>query len=116
MGFSQCGRFLLSYSIEHSLNLDGFLVSHSYILHVWSFVPGRPVKLVAEHRIFRHFKNQDDDIHVTICQWPTDFEKLVIYGTCHSYQSEAYLTIVTLPSMQRCKDCTAASTSKSNGK
>ncbi|XP_044736806.1 uncharacterized protein LOC123298771 [Chrysoperla carnea] len=114
MGFSQCGRFLLSYSVKHTLNIDGFFLSHQYVLHVWSFVPGRQAKLVAEHRIFRHFKHHEDDLEVTMCQWPTDLEKLVIYGTCQDqcHQSEAYLTIVTLPSMQRCKDCTTESSNK----
>ncbi len=125
LGFSKCGQFLLSYTQTTSdIDLAGgadLNIKYNYRLHWWLFVPYRRAKKVAEALLFSN-SGVYGGLHISFCQWPGDWTKLVVYGTsssmadydCPSSSASSrpcYLTVTAVPSLAACKDCSKVAAS-----
>ncbi len=121
LGFSKCGQFLLSYT-QTSSDLDlatggaDLHIKYNYRLHWWLFVPYRRAKKVAEALLFSD-SGVYGGLHISFCQWPGDWSKLVVYATAMpDYESSSssrpcYLTVTAVPSLDACKDCSRVAAS-----
>lgn len=84
MGLTQCGRFLLTYTISDTENmviLDPLVspVIMKYKLHFWAFRPGKSAYRVSEINLFENSEFSDFLI-IHIVQWPNRYDKVVIFG------------------------------------
>lgn len=122
LGFTKCGQFLLSYT--HSCDTDDHTLQmvHRYRLHWWVFVPYAPLRKVAEVFLFGDQDLQEsiyDNIFISVCQWPRDLSKILVYGSslaegsdCNTSQTRrVYITITAVPSLDNCSACCQVATS-----
>lgn len=80
MGMTKCGRFLITYTVTTDQDDDEWYATvYKYRLHWWSFKPGSQVRKIAEVSLFGNHKIVAP-IQMYICQWPQDFEKILVYG------------------------------------
>ena len=87
MGFTQCGRFLLTYTYNIDVAVPGSLFK--YFLHWWAFTPNRVSRKVAEVTLFGNYSIYKELV-IVIAQWPTERNKLVIHGLWYG-QKISYL-------------------------
>ncbi|KAJ4439787.1 hypothetical protein ANN_07915, partial [Periplaneta americana] len=116
LGLSRCGQFLLSYTYTTELDVMTFNQVYKYRLHWWAFVPHQQVRKVSEVMLFGN-QGVYSTLFIAVCQWPMDYSRVLIYGNCQeSYGQHAgtwstsppersYLTITTVPSLNKCQDC-----------
>lgn len=83
MGLTQCGRFLLTYTIADTENLlFGPLMSSSnikYKLHFWVFRMGQKAFRVSEILLFEN-SELSDFLNIHIVQWPNRSDRVVVFG------------------------------------
>lgn len=85
MGLTQCGRFLLTYTvvdIENMVVVDSPLMSSlnmKYKLHFWAFRPGQSAFRVSEISLFENAEFSDY-LNIHILQWPNRYDKVVVFG------------------------------------
>ncbi|KAK7054582.1 DDB1-and CUL4-substrate receptor 15, WD repeat, partial [Halocaridina rubra] len=122
LGFTKCGQFLLSYT--HSSDADDHTLQmiHRYRLHWWVFVPYAPLRKVAEVMLFgdQHLQESlHENIFISVCQWPRDLSKIVVYG-CSTLEGSdgnmsqtrrCFVTITAVPSLDNCSECYEVATS-----
>ncbi|KAI5711948.1 hypothetical protein M8J75_004490 [Diaphorina citri] len=116
MGPTQCGKFLMTYSIKRSVPRSDFgLPNLNYMLHLWTFSRAtHQSKKVAEIYLFSGFSSEiTTQLNITVAQWPNVHDKLIVYGetelNCPStgdyHTSNTFLTITYLPSLASCPQC-----------
>ncbi|XP_049805751.1 uncharacterized protein LOC126248624 [Schistocerca nitens] len=108
LGLSKCGQFLLSYTYTAELDVVSFNTVHKYRLHWWAFVPHQKARKVSEVVLFGDSGPICSPLYICLCQWPLDYSKVVIYGNSYETsqaQQRSYLTITTVPSLNKCQDC-----------
>ncbi|KAM4678375.1 DDB1- and CUL4-associated factor 15 [Discoglossus pictus] len=113
LGFSKCGRFVLSYT---SHVLDDDFSFYTYHLYWWQFHVHSKLRLVRQVRLF-----QDEEIYsdlfLTVCEWPSDSSKVIVFGFNTSGNGmlmnmmsdenhrDIYISIVSSPPTSPCADC-----------
>uniref|UniRef100_A0A8D9DPM1 DDB1- and CUL4-associated factor 15 n=1 Tax=Cacopsylla melanoneura TaxID=428564 RepID=A0A8D9DPM1_9HEMI len=119
MGPTQCGKFLMTYSIKRASlrpdRPDFGLPNLHYMLHLWSFSRAAlQSKKVAEVHLFSGFSSEiTSQLNITVAQWPNLHDKLIVYGeselNCPSsgdyHTSNTFLTITQLPALSTCTQC-----------
>ena len=100
-----------------------YLDSYRYLLHWWVFVPYLTLRKVAEVTLFGDQDLQEDEsLFISVCQWPKDLTKILVYGTSLSAGFEStmcggaqtrrvFVTITAVPSLDNCSDCYQVATS-----
>ncbi|ESO88862.1 hypothetical protein LOTGIDRAFT_219013 [Lottia gigantea] len=110
LGFSKCGKFVVSYSLQvgGEQTNDHVLPIYDYRLQWWLFVPNKPLQLVSEVKLF----GGDDifkELFLAFCEWPEDDQKVFVYGQSIPSPGEdscfCYVTITSIPCLGRCSDC-----------
>eukprot|EP00079_Xenopus_tropicalis_P019357 XP_012808941.1 PREDICTED: DDB1- and CUL4-associated factor 15 [Xenopus tropicalis] len=113
LGFSKCGRFVLSYTSDF---LDDYFSSFSYHLYWWQFNVHSKLRLVRQVRLF-----QDEEIYsdlfLHVCEWPSDSSKVIVFGFNTSGNGmlmnmmsdenhrDIYISTVSAPPTSPCTDC-----------
>ncbi|XP_068128266.1 DDB1- and CUL4-associated factor 15 [Hyperolius riggenbachi] len=113
LGFSKCGRFVLSYTSDI---LDDDFSFYSYQLYWWQFQVHSKLRLIQQVRLF-----QDEEIYsdlfLTVCEWPSDSSKVIVFGFNTSGNGmimnmmsdenhrDIYISTVSAPPTSPCVDC-----------
>lgn len=83
MGLTQCGRFLLTYTIAQTENLSLSPIMSSsnmkYKLHFWAFRMGQKAFRVSEVLLFEN-SELNDFLNIHIVQWPNRSDRVVVFG------------------------------------
>ncbi|CAB3359272.1 Hypothetical predicted protein [Cloeon dipterum] len=109
LGFSRCGQFLLTYTIN-SYESSGINFTYNYTLHWWACIPRCMARRVAEVTLFKN-QGVEENLYISLCQWPNDNSKMLIYGTTDPANTTTtqtkpfYVTVTMVPSLHNCQDC-----------
>ncbi|KAG5854065.1 hypothetical protein ANANG_G00033560 [Anguilla anguilla] len=77
LGFTKCGRYVLSYTSDCGEDDDfSFYIYH---LYWWEFNMHSRLKQVHHVRLFAG-EDIYSDLYLTVCEWPNDHSKIVIFG------------------------------------
>ncbi|XP_065079248.1 uncharacterized protein LOC135702160 [Ochlerotatus camptorhynchus] len=108
MGLSACGQFLLSYKASYDYdelitNEYNFSSNYKYELYFWIY---RPHFLLSKYFHVCLFDDHgvDDIKTVSITQWKTDQQLLIIHGASEKEDLDSYITVVRVPKLG-CMDC-----------
>ncbi|XP_072005843.1 DDB1- and CUL4-associated factor 15 [Engystomops pustulosus] len=113
LGFSKCGRFVLSYTSDV---LDDDFSFYSYHLYWWQFQVHRKLRLVRQVRLFQD-EEIYSDLYLTVCEWPSDSSKVIVFGFNTSGNGmlmnmmsdenhrDIYISAVSAPPTSPCTDC-----------
>ncbi|XP_075715270.1 DDB1- and CUL4-associated factor 15 isoform X1 [Rhinoderma darwinii] len=116
LGFSKCGRFVLSYTSDV---LDDDFSFYSYHLYWWQFQVHSKLRLVRQVRLFQD-EEIYSDLYLTVCEWPSDSSKVIVFGFNTSGNGmlmnmmsdenhrDIYISIVSAPPTSPCTDCRAS--------
>eukprot|EP00062_Callorhinchus_milii_P025501 gi/632986549/ref/XP_007910302.1/ PREDICTED: DDB1- and CUL4-associated factor 15 [Callorhinchus milii] len=115
LGFTKCGRYVLSYTREQVFDE---LPDYVYYLYWWKFNIHDKLKQVRQIRLF---KDQEvySDLYLTVCEWPSDPTKLIVFGfnirsvydllinmvMSDENDRDIYITAVAAPPFTQCPDC-----------
>ncbi|XP_054635209.1 DDB1- and CUL4-associated factor 15 isoform X2 [Dunckerocampus dactyliophorus] len=106
LGFTKCGRYVLSYTRDWGEDDD--FSFYTYYLYWWEFNLHSRLKQVQYVRLFAG-EEIYNDLYLTVCGWPNDQSKIVIFGFNSLLMAEnyrdIYITIVSMPSPKPCPDC-----------
>uniref|UniRef100_A0A3B5M6X2 DDB1 and CUL4 associated factor 15 n=1 Tax=Xiphophorus couchianus TaxID=32473 RepID=A0A3B5M6X2_9TELE len=115
LGFTRCGRYVLSYTSD--CGEDDDFSFYSYHLYWWEFNLHSRLKQVHHVRLFAG-EEIYSDLYLTVCEWPNDHTKIVIFGFTRSSSSvlmnlmmsdennrDIYITIASMPPSQPCSKC-----------
>ncbi|XP_015251855.1 PREDICTED: DDB1- and CUL4-associated factor 15 [Cyprinodon variegatus] len=123
LGFTKCGRYVLSYTIDYGEDND--FLFHTYHLYWWEFNLHSRLKQVHHVRLFAG-EDIYSDLYLTVCEWPNDHSKIVIFGfNTRSSSSvmmnslmnlmmsddnnrDIYITIASMPLSKPCSNCCPA--------
>ncbi|KAM9514244.1 LOW QUALITY PROTEIN: DDB1- and CUL4-associated factor 15 [Guaruba guarouba] len=118
LGFSKCGRFVLSYTSNSS---DDDLSFYIYHLYWWQFNVHSKLKLVRQVRLFQD-EEIYSDLYLTVCEWPSDVAKVIVFGfntrsatglllnmmmLSDDNHRDIYISIVAAPAPPHCALCRA---------
>jgi len=128
LGFTKCGQYLLSYT-QTGTESDQFDISfcYHYRLHWWLFQPYSKARKVSEVTLFTN-QGVFGNLSISVCQWPHDRSRLVVYGQQVQEEEElgllgtnqdpgvvssvhCYLTVTAVPSLASCGACTRVANS-----
>ncbi|CAJ0940786.1 unnamed protein product [Ranitomeya imitator] len=113
LGFSKCGRFVLSYTSDV---LDDDFAFYSYHLYWWQFQVHSKLRLVRQVRLFQD-EEIYSDLYLTVCEWPSDNSKVIVFGFNTSGNGmlmnmmsdenhrDIYISTVSAPPTSPCTDC-----------
>ncbi|XP_035262339.1 DDB1- and CUL4-associated factor 15 [Anguilla anguilla] len=116
LGFTKCGRYVLSYTSDCGEDDDfSFYIYH---LYWWEFNMHSRLKQVHHVRLFAG-EDIYSDLYLTVCEWPNDHSKIVIFGfNTRSSSSvlmnlmmsdennrDIYITIASMPPSRPCAQC-----------
>ncbi|XP_053680898.1 uncharacterized protein LOC128731779 [Anopheles nili] len=106
MGLTSCGQFLLSYKLSYDYEEpfeNDFCSIHKYELYFWIY---RPHMLLSKYFHVCLFDDHgvDEIKSVTITQWKTDNQLLIVHGGNMNDESDSYVTMVRVPKLG-CLDC-----------
>uniref|UniRef100_H3D984 DDB1 and CUL4 associated factor 15 n=1 Tax=Tetraodon nigroviridis TaxID=99883 RepID=H3D984_TETNG len=116
LGFTKCGRYVLSYTSDCGEDDDfSFYIYH---LYWWEFNLHSRLKQVHHVRLFAG-EEIYSDLYLTVCEWPNDRSKIVIFGfNTRSSRSilmnlmmsdennrDIYVTIASMPPPKPCSHC-----------
>ncbi|NXA75782.1 DCA15 factor, partial [Thryothorus ludovicianus] len=76
LGFSKCGRYVLSYT---SSSGDDDFSFYLYHLYWWEFNVHSKLRLVRQVRLFQD-EEIYSDLYLTVCEWPGDSDKVIVFG------------------------------------
>ncbi|KAJ8246229.1 hypothetical protein GJAV_G00265260 [Gymnothorax javanicus] len=122
LGFTKCGRYVLSYTSDCGEDDDfSFYIYH---LYWWEFNLHSRLKQVHHVRLFAG-EDIYSDLYLTVCEWPNDHSKIVIFGfNTRSSSSvlmnlmmsdennrDIYITIASMPPSRPCAQCCPAPSS-----
>ncbi|XP_076001937.1 DDB1- and CUL4-associated factor 15 [Genypterus blacodes] len=116
LGFTKCGRYVLSYTSDCGEDDDfSFYIYH---LYWWEFNLHSRLKQVHHVRLFAE-EEIYSDLYLTVCEWPNDHTKIVIFGFNTRSSSDVlmnfmmsdensrdiYITIASMPPPKSCSHC-----------
>uniref|UniRef100_A0A182NG50 DDB1- and CUL4-associated factor 15 WD40 repeat-containing domain-containing protein n=1 Tax=Anopheles dirus TaxID=7168 RepID=A0A182NG50_9DIPT len=106
MGLTSCGQFLLSYKLSYELDevfANDFSSLHKYELYFWIY---RPHMLLNKYFHVCLFDDHGVDgiKSVSITQWKTEGQLLIVHGGNLKDDADSYVTIVRVPKLG-CLDC-----------
>lgn len=116
LGFTKCGRYVLSYTSD--CGEDDDFSFYTYHLYWWEFNLHSRLKQVHHVRLFAG-EEIYSDLYLTVCEWPNDTSKIVIFGfNTRSSSSflmnlmmsdennrDVYITIASMPPPKPCPQC-----------
>uniref|UniRef100_A0A3B4EX96 DDB1 and CUL4 associated factor 15 n=1 Tax=Pundamilia nyererei TaxID=303518 RepID=A0A3B4EX96_9CICH len=116
LGFTKCGRYVLSYTSD--CGEDDDFSFYTYHLYWWEFNLHSRLKQVHHVRLFAG-EEIYSDLYLTVCEWPNDHSKIVIFGfNTRSSNSvlmnlmmsdennrDIYITIASMPPPKPCAQC-----------
>ncbi|XP_058496109.1 DDB1- and CUL4-associated factor 15 isoform X1 [Solea solea] len=116
LGFTKCGRYILSYTSD--CGEDDDFSFYTYHLYWWEFNLHSRLKQVHHVRLFAG-EEIYSDLYLTVCEWPNDHSKIVIFGfNTRSSSSvlmnlmmsdennrDIYITIASMPPPKPCSHC-----------
>ncbi|KAB1259216.1 DDB1- and CUL4-associated factor 15 [Camelus dromedarius] len=132
LGFSKCGRYVLSYTSSSGDDDFSFYIYH---LYWWEFnvhsklklapgyAPTLPLpKHAAQVRQVRLFQDEEiySDLYLTVCEWPSDASKVIVFGfntrsangmlmnmmmMSDENHRDIYISTVAVPPPGRCAAC-----------
>ncbi|XP_045067657.1 DDB1- and CUL4-associated factor 15 isoform X3 [Coregonus clupeaformis] len=122
LGFTKCGRYVLSYTSD--CGEDDDFSFYTYHLYWWEFNLHSRLKQVHHVRLFTG-EDIYSDLYLTVCEWPNDHSKIVIFGfNTRSSSSvlmnlmmsdennrDIYITIASMPPPRPCTQCCPTNTS-----
>uniref|UniRef100_A0AAQ4NRW2 DDB1 and CUL4 associated factor 15 n=1 Tax=Gasterosteus aculeatus aculeatus TaxID=481459 RepID=A0AAQ4NRW2_GASAC len=115
LGFTKCGRYILSYTRDCGEDDFSF---YTYHLYWWEFNLHSRLKQVHHVRLFAG-EEIYSDLYLTVCEWPNDHSKIVIFGFNTRTSSsvlmnlmmsdennrDIYITIASMPPPKPCSFC-----------
>uniref|UniRef100_G1RS71 DDB1 and CUL4 associated factor 15 n=1 Tax=Nomascus leucogenys TaxID=61853 RepID=G1RS71_NOMLE len=120
LGFSKCGRYVLSYTSSSEDDDFSFYIYH---LYWWEFNVHSKLKLVRQVRLFQD-EEIYSDLYLTVCEWPSDASKVIVFGfntrsangmlmnmmmMSDENHRDIYVSTVAMPPPGRCAACQDAS-------
>ncbi|XP_072319385.1 DDB1- and CUL4-associated factor 15 [Eucyclogobius newberryi] len=128
LGFTKCGRYVLSYTSDCGEDDFSF---YTYHLYWWEFNLHSRLKQVHHVQLFAG-EEIYSDLYLTVCEWPNDTSKIIIFGfNTRSSSSvlmnlmmsdennrDIYITIASMPPPKPCSQCCplpSASTIRTGG-
>ncbi|XP_051898028.1 DDB1- and CUL4-associated factor 15 [Pristis pectinata] len=118
LGFTKCGRYVLSYTRDVPEQEFDELPHYVYYLYWWKFNIHDKLKKVRQVHLF---KDQEvySDLYLTVCEWPSDPSKLIVFGfnirsvndllinmvMSDENDRDIYITTVATPPFVLCPDC-----------
>ncbi|XP_011382777.1 DDB1- and CUL4-associated factor 15 [Pteropus vampyrus] len=120
LGFSKCGRYVLSYTSSSGDDDFSFYIYH---LYWWEFNVHSKLKLVRQVRLFQD-EEIYSDLYLTVCEWPSDATKVIVFGfntrsangmlmnmmmMSDENHRDIYISTVAVPPPGRCAACREAS-------
>ncbi|KAF3687343.1 DDB1- and CUL4-associated factor 15 [Channa argus] len=116
LGFTKCGRYVLSYTSD--CGEDDDFSFYTYHLYWWEFNLHSRLKQVHHVRLFAG-EEIYSDLYLTVCEWPNDHSKIVIFGfNTRSSSSvlmnlmmsdennrDIYITVASMPPPKPCSYC-----------
>ncbi|XP_017272340.1 DDB1- and CUL4-associated factor 15 [Kryptolebias marmoratus] len=116
LGFTKCGRYVLSYTSDCGEDYD--FSFYTYHLYWWEFNLHSRLKQVHHVQLFAG-EEIYSDLYLTVCEWPNDHSKIVIFGfNTRSSSSvlmnlmmsdennrDIYITIASMPPPKPCSYC-----------
>ncbi|KAM5239028.1 DDB1- and CUL4-associated factor 15 isoform 2-T2 [Ctenodactylus gundi] len=120
LGFSKCGRYVLSYTSSSGDDDFSFYIYH---LYWWEFNVHSKLKLVRQVRLFQD-EEIYSDLYLTVCEWPSDASKVIVFGfntrsangtlmnmmvMSDENHRDIYVSTVAAPPAGRCAACQDAS-------
>ncbi|KFO19531.1 DDB1- and CUL4-associated factor 15 isoform X1 [Fukomys damarensis] len=120
LGFSKCGRYVLSYTSSSGDDDFSFYIYH---LYWWEFNVHSKLKLVRQVRLFQD-EEIYSDLYLTVCEWPSDASKVIVFGfntrspngtlmnmmmMSDENHRDIYISTVAVPPSGRCAACQDAS-------
>ncbi|KAM9242500.1 DDB1- and CUL4-associated factor 15 isoform 1-T1 [Dugong dugon] len=120
LGFSKCGRYVLSYTSSSGDDDFSFYIYH---LYWWEFNVHSKLKLVRQVRLFQE-EEIYSDLYLTVCEWPSDASKVIVFGfntrsangmlmnmmmMSDENHRDIYISTVAVPPPGRCAACRDAS-------
>ncbi|XP_072347001.1 DDB1- and CUL4-associated factor 15 [Scyliorhinus torazame] len=118
LGFTKCGRYVLSYTRDVPEQDIDELPYYVYYLYWWKFNIHAKLKKVRQVHLF---KDQEvySDLYLTVCEWPSDPSKLIVFGfnirsvndllinmvMSDENDRDIYITTVATPPFAFCPDC-----------
>uniref|UniRef100_A0A8C8YIP9 DDB1 and CUL4 associated factor 15 n=1 Tax=Prolemur simus TaxID=1328070 RepID=A0A8C8YIP9_PROSS len=120
LGFSKCGRYVLSYTSSSGDDDFSFYIYH---LYWWEFNVHSKLKLVRQVRLFQD-EEIYSDLYLTVCEWPSDASKVIVFGfntrsangmlmnmmmMSDENHRDIYISTVAVPPPGRCAACQDAS-------
>ncbi|XP_033735700.1 uncharacterized protein LOC117324139 isoform X1 [Pecten maximus] len=109
LGFTKCGRFVVSYSCQMMSDEHLGFPSYNYALQWWKFIPDSPLIKASEVKLFGE-EDVTQDLFISFCEWPQDHSKVLVFG--HSLPGQdpdsccqCYFTITSFPATATCLVC-----------
>ncbi|KAM8842308.1 DDB1- and CUL4-associated factor 15 [Synchiropus picturatus] len=115
LGFTRCGRYVLSYTSY--CGEDDEFPFFTYRLYWWEFNVHSRLKQVHHVRLFAD-EEIYSDLYLTVCEWPNDPSKIVIFGfnirstsvlmnliMSDENNRDVYITVAAMPPSKPCPDC-----------
>uniref|UniRef100_A0A8D0GHN3 DDB1 and CUL4 associated factor 15 n=1 Tax=Sphenodon punctatus TaxID=8508 RepID=A0A8D0GHN3_SPHPU len=114
LGFSKCGRYVLSYTSNSGDDDFSFYIYH---LYWWEFNVHSKLKLVRQVRLFQD-EEIYSDFYLTVCEWPSDSSKVIVFGfntrstngllmnlmMSDENHRDIYISTVAMPPLVPCPD------------
>ncbi|XP_025905652.1 DDB1- and CUL4-associated factor 15, partial [Nothoprocta perdicaria] len=119
LGFSKCGRYVLSYTSSGGDDVFSFYMYH---LYWWEFNVHSRLRLVRQVRLFQD-EEIYSDLYLTVCEWPGDSSKVIVFGfntrsasvpllnmllLSDENHRDIYVSVVASPPGAPCAACRAA--------
>ncbi|XP_074835701.1 DDB1- and CUL4-associated factor 15 [Carettochelys insculpta] len=116
LGFSKCGRYVLSYTSNSGDDDFSFYIYH---LYWWEFNVHSKLKLVRQVRLFQD-EEIYSDLYLTVCEWPSDSSKVIVFGfntrsangllmnmmmMSDENHRDIYISTVAMPPLLYCPGC-----------
>ncbi|XP_048346770.1 DDB1- and CUL4-associated factor 15 [Sphaerodactylus townsendi] len=115
LGFSKCGRYVLSYT---SSSGDDDFSFYIYYLYWWEFNVHSKLKMVRQVRLFQD-EEIYSDLYLTVCEWPSDSSKVIVFGfntrssngllinmmMSDENHRDIYISTVAMPPLVHCPSC-----------
>ncbi|XP_054573330.1 DDB1- and CUL4-associated factor 15 isoform X1 [Eptesicus fuscus] len=120
LGFSKCGRYVLSYTSSSGDDDFSFYIYH---LYWWEFNVHSKLKLIRQVRLFQD-EEIYSDLYLTVCEWPSDASKVIVFGfntrsangmlmnmmmMSDENHRDIYISTVAVPPSGHCAACREAS-------
>ncbi|KAJ7317395.1 hypothetical protein JRQ81_003557 [Phrynocephalus forsythii] len=115
LGFSKCGRYVLSYTSSSGDDDFSFYIYH---LYWWEFNVHSKLKMVRQVRLFQD-EEIYSDLYLTVCEWPSDPSKVIVFGfntrsangllmnmmMSDENHRDIYISTVAMPPLVHCSSC-----------